>query len=125
VNDNNPTDSFRTFLETVHADDPTGPRAELDPQRGFWGTVILTGAWPAPDGNFAGGFYGFIQVLPAELSGMKPARGDTPWLCRVAGDNTDIIVPGCKVALFYAGPYLEEAAHEREEGKGFRTWRVQ
>lgn len=80
----------------------------------FWGSVHLIEAHGGPDGKWTGVLYGYITIEPATITGMKPARGDTPWVAKIksdAGDDVEareiVWVPGCKVAYVRAGSLPE------------------
>lgn len=77
-----------------------------NPAEGFWGTVLLMGTESicAPNGKWCSGFYGYIKILSADITGMKPARGESPWVAQVSGEKEDVWVPGCKVGAVQRGP---------------------
>lgn len=85
--------------------DPAPRREPADPVKGFWGTVLLIGSDSvcSPDGRWCSGLYGFIKILPADITGMKPARGESPWVAQVSGEEEDVWVPGCKVGAVSCG----------------------
>lgn len=70
----------------------------IDPAEGFEGTVQLIENMPAPDGTWTSVFSGFVRILSADVTGMTPARGDTPWVAEVSGETGKVWVPGCKVS---------------------------
>lgn len=86
----------------------------VDPQKGFCGTVSLTENFPCPNGEWVTCYYGYVRIYGADVVGMPPARGDTPWIAEVSGQNSTVWVPGCKVSAVssYVPP------------QGATTWRV-
>lgn len=87
------------------SDDPSLQREKAEPAVGFWGTVMVGGdeVVAAPNGTWCSGFYGYVKILPADIMGMKPARGDSPFVAQVSGKEEDVWVPGCKVAAVNRG----------------------
>ncbi len=72
---------------------------ELDPREGFQGTVTLVDGYIGPQGQWVRCIAGHVKILPADVTGMPPSRGDTPWCAQVEGELDTVWIPGCKVAF--------------------------
>lgn len=107
--------------------DPATRRAPADPAKGFNGTVLTEDPYIGPSGHWTGGYYGYITIESAEVTGMKPARGDSQWVAVVSGQRETVYVPGCKVAAVHRGECAESNTFKEPkggEGPGASIWVV-
>jgi hypothetical protein len=96
-------------------------------KQGFYGTLLTDEPYIGPWGYWTGGYYGYITIEPAEITGMKPARGESPWVAKVSGEIEVVWVPGCKVAAVHRGAHREGVPFKSPsggEGLGATIWTV-